>query len=89
MVQEVYACYYGIKNALRIGSLFGPTWNVPIALAFLALRPRRVPDEAMVEGFRPLFGKGESLSIFSRTRAEADIARKSIKCSNSHHKRWW
>ena len=66
---ETGICYlahdYEVKYALRIGSKFGPTWDVPIALAFLALKPRRIPDEAMVEEFRPLCCRGKCLSVMS------------------------
>jgi hypothetical protein len=55
-------CYvgeYDVDCALRVGDLYGPTWKVPVALAFLALKPRRAWDEAIFEEFRPLYSEGK------------------------------
>ena len=78
-----------VEYALRIGRLFG-SFQVPIALAFLALEPRRIPDEAMVEEFRPLYGKGRLFSITSSTReAEANSKQKVMERLNFHPIRRW
>lgn len=65
-----------IECALRIGGLFSSTLKLPIALALLALKPRRIPDDAMVKEFRPLYGKVYSLPIPTSTRAKANIKSK-------------
>lgn len=47
-----------IEAALRIGNLYGESWKVPIALAFLALKPRLPNDGAIFEALRKLDGTG-------------------------------
>jgi hypothetical protein len=78
-----------IEYALRIGDLFGSTLKLPMALALLALKPRRIPDEAMVKEFRPLYGKGRSLTIPTSTQTDANIKQKVKEGLNSHPKRPW
>ena len=76
-----------VAAALHIGNLYGSTWVLPIALAFLALQPRFARDDAMIEKLRCLYCKGEPISILSPTRAEADIVPKVLNYFNSHLKR--
>jgi hypothetical protein len=78
-----------IEYALSIGGLFGSTLKLPIALALLALKPRRIPDEAMVKEFRPLYGKCGSLPIPTSTRAEANIKQKVEEHLSSPPERQW
>jgi hypothetical protein len=56
---------FEVKYALRIGDLYGSTWKLPIALTFLALKPRRAWDDPMVKELRPLYINGRSLSTLS------------------------
>lgn len=48
---------FEIETALRIGEKYGPSWKLPVALAFLTLKPRRAWDEGIMEAFRPLHCK--------------------------------
>lgn len=48
---------FEIETALRIGGKYGPSWELPVALAFLALKPRPAWDEGIMEAFRPLHCK--------------------------------
>jgi hypothetical protein len=54
-----------VECASYIGDMYGPTWKLPIALAFLALRPRPNWDHAMIEELRTLYSKGEPSLILS------------------------
>jgi hypothetical protein len=47
-----------VDAALQIGKRFGTSWQVPIALAFLALKPRRSWDETIIKAFRKLYDTG-------------------------------
>lgn len=52
-----------IDAAIRIGNRYGASWEIPIALAFLALKPRRVgdgrQDEKIIRAFRKLYDRGK------------------------------
>jgi hypothetical protein len=76
-----------VECAYYIGDMYGPTWKLPIALAFLALKPRPNWDDAMIEELRTLYSKGEPPLVLSWTRAEANVNLKVTKHSNSHLKR--
>ena len=45
-----------IQSALRIGDKYGPSWKLPITLAFLALKPRLAWDDGIMEAVRPFHG---------------------------------
>jgi hypothetical protein len=47
-----------LDAAWRIGNRFGPTWQVCIALAFLALKPRHDADVKILRKFGPLCSSG-------------------------------
>ena len=42
--------------AMNIAQLFGGCWRLPVAVNFMALRPRRRRDVRMLEAFRDFFG---------------------------------
>jgi hypothetical protein len=46
-----------IESALRIGEKYGPSWKLPIALAFLALKPRLAWDDGIMKAVRQFHGK--------------------------------
>jgi hypothetical protein len=46
-----------IEAALRIGEKYGPSWKLPMALAFLALKPRMEWDDAIMKASRQFHGK--------------------------------
>jgi hypothetical protein len=46
-----------IEAALRIGEKYGPSWKLPMALAFLALKPRMEWDDAIMKACRQFHGK--------------------------------
>lgn len=46
-----------IEFALRIGEKYGPSWKLPIALAFLALKPRLARDDGIMKAVRQFHGK--------------------------------
>jgi len=48
---------FEIESALRVGDKYGPSWKLPIALAFLALRPRPAWDDGIIKAFRQFHGK--------------------------------
>lgn len=54
-----------VEAAMHIGDMYAPPWKVPIALAFLALKPRPVPDQYIIKAFRQLETTGQSLSFHS------------------------
>lgn len=50
-----------VEAAMHIGDMYEPPWKVPMALAFLALKPRRVPDRCIIKTFRQLDITGQSV----------------------------
>lgn len=48
-----------LDAALRIGHSYGSIWKLPIALAFLALKPRHVWDNRIARLYRPWCSSGE------------------------------
>ena len=63
--------------ALRIGDMYGSSWKVPIALAFLALRPRIPWEDVVMEAFRELHGKLQLLPL--QKCLEAHIEQKALR----------
>jgi hypothetical protein len=57
---------FEIESALRIGDKYGPSWKVPIALAFLALKPRPDWDDGIMEAFRQFHGKSRLSESWKR-----------------------
>jgi hypothetical protein len=53
-----------VDAALRIGKRYGKSWQVPIALAFLALKPRRNWDETIIKAFGKLFDTGTHSQLY-------------------------
>jgi hypothetical protein len=52
---------FEIRSALRIGEKYGPSWKLPMALAFLALKPRQAWDDGIMEAFREFHGMSRLL----------------------------
>lgn len=54
-----------VDAALRIGKRYEPSWEVPIALAFLALKPRPNWDETIIKAFRK-YNRGRLSAVLPR-----------------------
>jgi hypothetical protein len=60
-----------VDAALRIGKRYGTSWQTPIALAFLALKPRRSWDETIVKAFRKFYDTGTPFQSFFSTGSQS------------------
>jgi hypothetical protein len=87
-------CYHGsaeqpslatsreLNAALRIGNSYGPIWKLPIALAFLALRPRHVWDTDIINTCRRWCSSGE-YSLQPRDDGKARLTKHRRPCEAS------
>lgn len=52
-----------VAAAVQIGQAYGPSWELPVALAFLALKPRPDWDGTIIKAFRKLYNRGKTLPL--------------------------
>jgi len=60
-----------LTAAWHIGMSFGSTWLLPVALAFLALKPRHIWDTNITSKFRPEGNSGEYLNHHTTTARQS------------------
>jgi len=86
-------CYaaeaFEIESALRIGDKYGPSWKLPIALAFLALKPRPDWDDGIIEAFRQFHGKSRLPGSLKRAVANGMKQKAKYRFSSPLQLRRW